>query len=331
MCAARFLTSKAKGRASARWWRKSRACADEPPPSAHELAAINLDALGAAILAFQRHRDLVAAGKPARRDAEAGLLLARHLLLRHHRRRVEFIGHGGEAPLHAFRRLKPKLEMIERPGALDALDLGRLRLDPSNYRGLGRKRRERRLWRSRLRRGSLRLRRRGCGGVERHRLDRIPWKSLARSAPSCRHGSVAPLLLGFGIVAHPRFQGYLRKALEIRLAVLRRGRAGRLGRRLRRYRRVRSLGNDALAAVLRPRFQRRCAAAALAGKIDEKATWNSGDAREKREKHVERYEDRNQRETDRAGTQTIAHGAHATIRTRAARGRGNVHASCGLL
>src|SRR5262245_66623938 len=142
MCAARFLISRAKGRASAKWWRKSQGCADASG-SAYEFAAVNHNALRAAVPEFHRHRDLVGADEAARGDAEAGLPLARTLHLRHHRGRVELIGHGVEAALRACRRLKPKLEMIERPGALDALDLGRLRPDPSRHGGEGRKRRGR--------------------------------------------------------------------------------------------------------------------------------------------------------------------------------------------
>ena len=56
--------------------------------------------------------------------------LARDLRLRHDRGRIELIGDGRQPSLHVVRRLEPKLEMIERPGALLALDLGRLGLDP---------------------------------------------------------------------------------------------------------------------------------------------------------------------------------------------------------
>src|SRR5262245_52007249 len=113
MCAVRFLIWRAKGRASAKWWRKSQGCAEDASASANELAAVNHDALRAAVPEFHRDRDLVGADEPARGDAEAGLPLARTLHLRHHRGRVEFIGHGVEAGLHACRRLDPELEMIE--------------------------------------------------------------------------------------------------------------------------------------------------------------------------------------------------------------------------
>src|SRR5262245_2681842 len=117
MCAARFLTSRAKDRASARWWRKSQGCAEAAQASAHELAAVNLDGLCAAVLKFQRHLDVVGADEAACRDAEAGVPLARDLHLRHDGGRVELVGHGVDAALQAFRRLDPKLEMIERPRA----------------------------------------------------------------------------------------------------------------------------------------------------------------------------------------------------------------------
>ena len=64
-------------------------------------------------------------------------------------------------------------------------------------------------------------------------------------------------------------------------------------------------------------------APALIGEADEEDTGNPERTRAKREKRFERDETRNQRETDRAGTAVIAHGAHGPIRKKCRKKRGS--------
>ena len=170
--------SRAKGLASARWWRKSPACA-EPALQLKSLQPSTSTRCERPSLNLSVTVTLSAQTNPPALTRKPVFCFARHLRLRHHRRRIELVGDGRKALGDLLRRLEPKLEMVKRPGAVLTFDFGRFGLHPGRHFATRRKGRKRP---GRRRLGSSRsaLRRGRRGGIERHRLDRIPRKLLAR-------------------------------------------------------------------------------------------------------------------------------------------------------